>query len=1358
MAQSQQSPPHPGIYIRGNIIPSGMSITKAATRLGVSRVALSNLLNGRSGLSARMVDRLTKAFGADRKRLMDLQAAYDRHKRQDKEKQTAVRAFVPSFLSIKARQIEDWAEGDVNARALLAVLLRKLVHSTSDDLSRVNFPGYDNSQRPGHDGFVEAGSATPWVPVGRSYWEFGTSVEPAVKANTDYAARLKSVSPEERQNSTFVFVTPRNWPNKTAWERKKSETGEWGAVRAYDADDLEQWLEQSVPSQIWLAEQLQLPVSGFETLDQAWSRWAGASEPSLTPEIFAPSVAANRRAFSEWLDGPCNRPFVIAADSRLEALAFLACLFNDPESDSPKQDLVAVFTSPALLRRLVDSSVPFIPVVHGEDTERALAGTEDRLHRIIFRHRNAVEPNASIELTLLRDEDFRRALEAMGIHESSVERLARESGHSPTILRRRLSKNSAIRKPEWASNDDTAAALVAISLVGAWHSDVQADQEIISRIGNRPYEQVEHEVRLMLGLDDSPVWSSGRYRGVASKIDALFAVARVITRTDLKRFLKAALTVLSESDPSLELPEEERWAAPAYNKVRKHSDILRGGVCETLVLLSVHGNHLFRRQLGIDIEVKVAGLVRNLLSPLTVEKLLSHNRDLPHYAEAAPGTFLEIVETDLARDEPVVFGILKPARGSPLTGSPPRTGLLWALECLAWNPKTLVRASRILARLSRSRIDDNWANTPDASLKAILSARLPQTAASLPQRLATLRRLVEGFPEAAWKLCVDIVNPRSSFGSFTRKPRWRNDASGAGHIVPDAEAHGFLRQVFELMIGWPRHDEKTLGDLVRILGALPEKHELKLWELIDDWSRGSSEDAKAELCERIRQSVFTLHGSVRNPREATLARARKACDRLQADDPVIRHGWLFAKEWIRPSAQEMEGEEFDISRHQESVDRQRRDAMAQVWSIRGFTGIRDLLGRTVVASLVGRYAALPVSGDGDRVRFVCQCLSIEGDLRSQAEQCVQGYLTELGEDPGTTVLQFAAEKLDSEALKRLFTCAPFRTSTWRLLDVYGDELRSNYWRDVIPTLIPRPSPELITEIVDRLLEARRPRAAFAVVTFSLDDVETSRLKRLLFDVATGDGELAGHYLLHPYDIKKALKSLEGRAGVKRDVMAWLEFLYIRVFDFEEYGFPNLQAQIMDSPDLFARMVKLVYKRSDGGEDPPEWKIKNHQNREAMAMAALRVLDGIKRIPGEDDNGTIQVQPLTSWITDVRQHCRNHDRANIGDQLVGQLLARAPEGEYGEWPCDAVCHAMERIASLHIGIGFKIGAYNSRGAQWRGEGGLQARELAAKFRDMAERLHFEFPYVGGLLENIASDYEAEAEWRDSEAEKEKRLGR
>ncbi len=76
--------------------------------------------------------------------------------------------------------------------------------------------------------------------------------------------------------------------------------------------------------------------------------------------------------------------------------------------------------------------------------------------------------------------------------------------------------------------------------------------------------------------------------------------------------------------------------------------------------------------------------------------------------------------------------------------------------------------------------------------------------------------------------------------------------------------------------------------------------------------------------------------------------------------------------------------------------------------------------------------------------------------------------------------------------------------------------------------------------------------------------------------------------------------------------------------------------------------------------------------------------------------------------------------------------------------------MEGIASPEIGRGFDIGVHNSRGAHWRGEGGAQERELAAKYRAWAERLHFDYPYVGAVIEGIAKSYEHEAGWQDSKA--------
>ena len=82
MSKKSEKSTHPGTFIREHVIPKAMSVTDAAKRLGVGRPALSNLLNGNSSLSPTMAVRLEKSFGADRRKLLDLQSEFDRHSRR----------------------------------------------------------------------------------------------------------------------------------------------------------------------------------------------------------------------------------------------------------------------------------------------------------------------------------------------------------------------------------------------------------------------------------------------------------------------------------------------------------------------------------------------------------------------------------------------------------------------------------------------------------------------------------------------------------------------------------------------------------------------------------------------------------------------------------------------------------------------------------------------------------------------------------------------------------------------------------------------------------------------------------------------------------------------------------------------------------------------------------------------------------------------------------------------------------------------------------------------------------------------------------------------------------------------------
>ena len=206
----------------------------------------------------------------------------------------------------------------------------------------------------------------------------------------------------------------------------------------------------------------------------------------------------------------------------------------------------------------------------------------------------------------------------------------------------------------------------------------------------------------------------------------------------------------------------------------------------------------------------------------------------------------------------------------------------------------------------------------------------------------------------------------------------------------------------------------------------------------------------------------------------------------------------------------------------------------------------------------------------------------------------------------------------------------------------------------------------------------------------------------------------------------------------------------------EHGIPNLEKQIAVSPSHYVQAVAFSFKRNDGKEDPPEWRITDPEHRSNAASATYSLLDRISRIPGTAEDGTVKIEDLKAWLTEVRAACARHGRAEIGDQMIGHLLAKAPAEADGTWPCRPVCEALEWMASPEVARGFSVATRNARGVHSRGDGGDQEREIAGRYRGWAEELAYEYPYVGSVLEGIAASYDREAKWNDSDAKVRSRL--
>ena len=97
-------PSHPGQFIRMEVIEAlDLSVTKAATILGVTRPALSALLNCRAALSTDMALRIEKAFGPRMDTLLRMQTAFEIAQAREREGDIKIKRYAPKMRASEER-------------------------------------------------------------------------------------------------------------------------------------------------------------------------------------------------------------------------------------------------------------------------------------------------------------------------------------------------------------------------------------------------------------------------------------------------------------------------------------------------------------------------------------------------------------------------------------------------------------------------------------------------------------------------------------------------------------------------------------------------------------------------------------------------------------------------------------------------------------------------------------------------------------------------------------------------------------------------------------------------------------------------------------------------------------------------------------------------------------------------------------------------------------------------------------------------------------------------------------------------------------------------------------------------------
>lgn len=184
------------------------------------------------------------------------------------------------------------------------------------------------------------------------------------------------------------------------------------------------------------------------------------------------------------------------------------------------------------------------------------------------------------------------------------------------------------------------------------------------------------------------------------------------------------------------------------------------------------------------------------------------------------------------------------------------------------------------------------------------------------------------------------------------------------------------------------------------------------------------------------------------------------------------------------------------------------------------------------------------------------------------------------------------------------------------------------------------------------------------------------------------------------------------------------------------------------PEFYVSLLRDAFKPKNADVPEPT------EEKRAVARAAYGLLSECRIIPGGND---AQLDPnlLEPWVLEVRRLAREADRAEIGDEFIGRLLAHAPAEADGVWPHRVVRDLLENIASGHLEIGIEVERFNMRGTTVRAVygGGEPEHALARQLRESAKAIRL-WPRTSAMLDRIAKSWAAMGDEQDERSRKDK----
>ena len=946
-----------------------------------------------------------------------------------------------------------------------------------------------------------------------------------------------------------------------------------------------------------------------------------------------------------------------------------------------------------LLEVDLDIESGFTQSLIGSLVNQYAAGEETAIWSMVL---NVVQTENQNEGTITRD-SIPEELRLKFLHRAATS--------MPAELAEKHSRQSAT---DW-SQKEFAADLGVAFLLGGWNDSTEGDLDAGATLSKKDVNQWTASIRRTLQDPDIPLalrngtWSS------SNRVEVWETLGKSIFDSELDDFHRVATDVLSERDPMFELASDARYMASIKGKVLTHSGTLRQGIVDTLAVMGGCPRFFVNCSDG-KAETVALLVVREVLADADWVLWGSLNNLLPLLAEAAPNEFLSAVEQSLERD-PCPFAKLFAEEGNGVMGSNYLTGLLWALETLAWDEEYLARVAVVLGELSVIDPGGNWSNRPINSLTTILLPWRPQTTASVEKRQTAVRTVVKEVPASAWPALLSLLPSQHQMSSGCHKPRWRQK-------VPDDGDKGVTKKEYwdqvscyaDLALKMAEGDTVRLGELVEALDTLPPPVFDKLLNHLES-------AAIRDLPEAERTSLWSVlvEFTARHRRYADadwalstdlLQRIDKVTCTLAPETPLNRYLRLFSEKDL-----DLYEEDGNWEEQERKLNERREAAIREIHAIGGTADIIWLAKEAESAPRVG-IAMGAVATEKDDATFFPELLSKQDEAIARF---ISAYVWTRRQLQGWEwVDQTVAADWPAQQLGQFLRSLPFCRETWFRVSKLLGKQESEYWSKVFFNSF-RAQDDSETA-VDKLLKHGRPNAAIDCLYAArrknapLDHART--VKALLAAVTTNETPRSRDI----YCSLELIKALQNDPSTDPEDLFKIEWAYLRALDGHQGACPKLlEHRLASTPQFFCEVIRIIFRSRDEDAERRE-PTEREQN---LASNAYRLLHEWRTPPGTLVDGSFSPSAFDAWLAEVKSTCKKTGHIEVALSQIGQALIYTPADPSGLWINETVADALNAKDGEGMRSGFRTGVFNSRGVHWVDPAGKPETEFAAKYKAQAD---------------------------------------